>query len=95
MEHHAYFLCFENIEEQHMLNEWLPSFIVIWTTQSISFDLQVGLLYDEVSLQNVLDMTSDWTSEERQMLRTEVHNGAWNSMVIFLSKHVCVLLIAL
>lgn len=32
----------------------------------------VGLLYDEVSLQNVLDMTNDWTAEERQMLRNEV-----------------------
>lgn len=32
----------------------------------------VGLLYDEVSLQNVLDMTADWTSEERQMLRNKV-----------------------
>ncbi|KAG1339081.1 putative Glutamate--cysteine ligase, chloroplastic [Cocos nucifera] len=29
----------------------------------------VGLLYDEVSLQNILDMTADWTEEERQMLR--------------------------
>ncbi|XP_068645413.1 glutamate--cysteine ligase, chloroplastic-like [Aristolochia californica] len=32
----------------------------------------VGLLYDEVSLQSVLDLTSDWTPEERQMLRTKV-----------------------
>ncbi|KAG9441232.1 hypothetical protein H6P81_017086 [Aristolochia fimbriata] len=32
----------------------------------------VGLLYDEVSLQNVLDLTSDWTPEERQMLRAKV-----------------------
>ncbi|XP_024031133.1 glutamate--cysteine ligase, chloroplastic [Morus notabilis] len=32
----------------------------------------VGLLYDEVSLQNVLDMTADWTPEERQMLRNKV-----------------------
>ncbi|KAL6549990.1 glutamate--cysteine ligase [Orobanche minor] len=32
----------------------------------------VGLLYDEVSLQNVLDMTADWTTEERQMLRNKV-----------------------
>ncbi|KAL6501695.1 glutamate--cysteine ligase [Orobanche gracilis] len=34
--------------------------------------LIVGLLYDEVSLQNVLDMTADWTTEERQMLRNKV-----------------------
>ncbi|RWW70612.1 hypothetical protein BHE74_00021698 [Ensete ventricosum] len=32
----------------------------------------VGLLYDEVSLQNVIDMTADWTMEERQMLRRKV-----------------------
>ncbi|KAH8513440.1 hypothetical protein H0E87_006634 [Populus deltoides] len=32
----------------------------------------VGLLYDEDSLQSVLDMTADWTSEERQMLRNKV-----------------------
>ncbi|XP_021291113.1 glutamate--cysteine ligase, chloroplastic [Herrania umbratica] len=32
----------------------------------------VGLLYDEVSLQNILDMTADWTPEEREMLRNKV-----------------------
>ncbi|GAY39108.1 hypothetical protein CUMW_041850 [Citrus unshiu] len=32
----------------------------------------VGLLYDEDSLQNVLDMTADWTTGERQMLRNKV-----------------------
>ncbi|KAA8522403.1 hypothetical protein F0562_013236 [Nyssa sinensis] len=32
----------------------------------------VGLLYDEISLQNVLDIIADWTMEERQMLRNEV-----------------------
>ncbi|KAL5551646.1 hypothetical protein UlMin_001822 [Ulmus minor] len=32
----------------------------------------VGLLYDEISLQNVLDMTADWTQEEREMLRNKV-----------------------
>ncbi|KAF5197789.1 Glutamate--cysteine ligase [Thalictrum thalictroides] len=32
----------------------------------------VGILYDEVSLQSVLDMTADWTPEERQMLRNKV-----------------------
>lgn len=36
------------------------------------FKFQVGLLYDEVSLQNVLDLTADWTEEERQMLRNKV-----------------------
>ncbi|XP_020873441.1 glutamate--cysteine ligase, chloroplastic isoform X3 [Arabidopsis lyrata subsp. lyrata] len=32
----------------------------------------VGLLYDEDSLQAVLDMIYDWTPEEREMLRTQV-----------------------
>ncbi|XP_020539645.1 glutamate--cysteine ligase, chloroplastic [Jatropha curcas] len=32
----------------------------------------VGLLYDEISLQHVLDMVADWTPEERQMLRNKV-----------------------
>ncbi|XP_059440836.1 glutamate--cysteine ligase, chloroplastic-like isoform X2 [Corylus avellana] len=31
----------------------------------------VGLLYDEVSLQNVLGMIADWTVEEREMLRNK------------------------
>ncbi|KAI7742187.1 hypothetical protein M8C21_029946, partial [Ambrosia artemisiifolia] len=31
----------------------------------------VGLLYDDISLQNVLDMTVDSTREERQMLRNK------------------------
>lgn len=35
-------------------------------------NLQVGILYDEASLQSVLDMTSDWTAEEREMLRNKV-----------------------
>ncbi|KAJ4977304.1 hypothetical protein NE237_002410 [Protea cynaroides] len=32
----------------------------------------VGLLYDDVSLQSVLDIIADWTAEERQMLRNKV-----------------------
>ncbi|RRT80040.1 hypothetical protein B296_00013792 [Ensete ventricosum] len=32
----------------------------------------VGLLYDEVSLENVSEMISDWTREEREMLRKKV-----------------------
>ncbi|KAE9452067.1 hypothetical protein C3L33_16030, partial [Rhododendron williamsianum] len=32
----------------------------------------VGILYDEVSLQSVLDIIADWTPEERQMLRNKV-----------------------
>ncbi|XP_065627706.1 glutamate--cysteine ligase, chloroplastic [Quercus suber] len=39
----------------------------------------VGLLYDEVSLQNVLEMISDWTSEERQMLRDKVPKTGLNT----------------
>uniref|UniRef100_A0A0C9S817 glutamate--cysteine ligase n=2 Tax=Wollemia nobilis TaxID=56998 RepID=A0A0C9S817_9CONI len=34
--------------------------------------LWVGLLYDETSLQTVLELTKDWTKEERQMLRNKV-----------------------
>ncbi|KFK30815.1 hypothetical protein AALP_AA6G029800 [Arabis alpina] len=34
--------------------------------------LWVDLLYDEGSLQTILDMISDWTTEEREMLRTHV-----------------------
>lgn len=34
--------------------------------------LWVGLLYDETSLQSVLDLTRDWTLEEMQMLRNKV-----------------------
>ncbi|CAK9181379.1 unnamed protein product [Ilex paraguariensis] len=36
------------------------------------FAFWVGLLYDEVSLQNFLDITTDWTSQERQLLRNKV-----------------------
>lgn len=36
------------------------------------YEFQVGLLYDEDSLQSVLDMTFDWTKEEREMLRNKV-----------------------
>lgn len=34
--------------------------------------LQVGLLYDDESLQSIIDMTADWTKEEREMLRRKV-----------------------
>lgn len=34
--------------------------------------LWVGLLYDEESLQTVVEMIADWTKEERQMLRNKV-----------------------
>ena len=36
------------------------------------YEFQVGLLYDKDSLQSVLDMTFDWTKEERDMLRNKV-----------------------
>jgi gamma-glutamylcysteine synthetase len=43
-------------------------------------------LYDEVSLQNVLDMTADWTREEREMLRRKVSvNSILNDLVNMLS----------
>ncbi|ONK54984.1 uncharacterized protein A4U43_UnF8930 [Asparagus officinalis] len=35
-------------------------------------DLKVGLLYDEVALQNVLNMTADGTKEEREMWRRKM-----------------------
>ena len=40
---------------------------------------QVGLLYDEDSLQSVLDMTADWTSEERQVLRNKVTQNTFKT----------------
>ena len=39
---------------------------------------QVGLLYDNDSLQNVLDMIADWTLEEREMLRNKVTSSLFN-----------------
>lgn len=36
------------------------------------FEPQVGLLYDDISLQSILDMTADWTMGEREMLRNKV-----------------------
>lgn len=33
---------------------------------------QVGLLYDDDSLQAILDLTADWTPAEREMLRNKV-----------------------
>ncbi|KAL8138925.1 hypothetical protein V2J09_004926 [Rumex salicifolius] len=43
-----------------------------WENHLTTIFPEVGLLYDEVSLQNVLDMTADWTPEEREMLRNKV-----------------------
>lgn len=45
-----------------------PDVCLMWLT----FLSQVGLLYDEVSLQNVLDMIADWTTEDLQNLRNMV-----------------------
>ncbi|KAF2313343.1 hypothetical protein GH714_010450, partial [Hevea brasiliensis] len=51
----------------------------------------VGLLYDEISLQNVLDMIADWTPEERQMLRNKVpKTGLKTPFRDGLLKHVAV-----
>jgi gamma-glutamylcysteine synthetase len=43
--------------------------------------LQVGLLYDEESLQSILDMTFDWTKEEREMLRRKVICTLYTSVI--------------
>lgn len=39
----------------------------------------VGLLYDEISLQSMLDMVADWTPEEREMLRNKVVQSGLNT----------------
>jgi len=36
------------------------------------YKFQVGLLYDDDSLQAILDLTADWTPAEREMLRNKV-----------------------
>ncbi|KAL2544116.1 Glutamate--cysteine ligase [Forsythia ovata] len=43
-----------------------------WENHLTTIFPEVGLLYDDISLQNVLDITADWTQEERQMLRNKV-----------------------
>ncbi|EMS60294.1 Glutamate--cysteine ligase B, chloroplastic [Triticum urartu] len=51
----------------------LPAFVMY--IYRVSFTAQtwaVGLLYDDESLQSIIDMTSDWTKEEREMLRRKV-----------------------
>ncbi|VFQ74914.1 unnamed protein product [Cuscuta campestris] len=35
-----------------------------------------GLLYDDISLQSIVDMTTDWTVEEKEMLRNKVPTSA-------------------
>nr|ADE06226.1 gamma-glutamylcysteine synthetase [Hevea brasiliensis] len=51
----------------------------------------VGLLYDEISLQNVMDMVADWTPEETQMLRNKVpKTGLKTPFRDGLLKHVAV-----
>ncbi|KAI7988361.1 hypothetical protein LOK49_LG13G01165 [Camellia lanceoleosa] len=49
--------------ESPTLNDWENHLTTIFP--------EAGLLYDEVSLQNVLDMITDWTPKERQMLRNK------------------------
>ncbi|CAH9112319.1 unnamed protein product [Cuscuta epithymum] len=39
----------------------------------------VGLLYDDISLQSIMDMTLDWTTEEREMLRNKVPTSGLNT----------------
>uniref|UniRef100_A0A166JB17 Glutamate--cysteine ligase n=1 Tax=Daucus carota subsp. sativus TaxID=79200 RepID=A0A166JB17_DAUCS len=43
-----------------------------WENHLTTIFPEVGILYDEVSLQKVLDMIADWTMEEREMLRNKV-----------------------
>ncbi|KAG5563223.1 hypothetical protein RHGRI_005845 [Rhododendron griersonianum] len=54
----------------------LPAFWVFCLFDLYSYNQHifhsVGILYDEVSLQSVLDIIADWTPEERQMLRNKV-----------------------
>ncbi|VFQ83959.1 unnamed protein product [Cuscuta campestris] len=39
----------------------------------------VGLLYDDISLQSIIDMTADWTPKERDMLRNKVPTSGLNT----------------
>ncbi|CAH2078193.1 unnamed protein product [Thlaspi arvense] len=65
--------------EQATINDWQNHIGTAWPEVDYSVSRTpyrlkstVGLLYDEESLQTVLDMISDWTPEEREMLRTQV-----------------------
>ncbi|KAL6565901.1 glutamate--cysteine ligase [Orobanche hederae] len=40
--------------------------------------LHVVPLYDEVSLQNISDVTADWTMKQRQMLRNKLWLGGFS-----------------
>ncbi|KAL6519561.1 glutamate--cysteine ligase [Orobanche hederae] len=44
-------------------------------------------LYDEVSLQNVLDVTTDWTTKQRQMLRNKERERKLLSFADLVGKH--------
>ncbi|KAF6987968.1 hypothetical protein CFC21_005557 [Triticum aestivum] len=51
----------------------LPPFVLyIYTVSFTAQTWAVGLLYDDESLQSIIDMTADWTKEEREMLRRKV-----------------------
>lgn len=63
----ALWVCFLKLNHQVVI-----FFFNVLDFNCTATELQVGLLYDETSLQNVLDMTADWTREERQMLRNKV-----------------------
>lgn len=47
----------------------ISNFVYSLLINSVTY--QVGLLYDDISLQNVVDMIADWTAEERQMVKNE------------------------
>lgn len=64
------FLLFVGTLPKFVVGYFEPNSSVIFFFPSFFF--QVGILYDEGSLQSVLDMTSDWTAEERDMLRNKV-----------------------
>ena len=67
-------LCYKLLHSSEVISLWS------------SIKCQVGLLYDEVSLQKVLDMTADWTAEERQMLRNKViEKNLYNKHLYLLS----------
>lgn len=74
---HSCILHVHNIEDELIQDsEFAKSIFRFLTTKLVCYTtitvLQVGLLYDNDSLQNVLDMIADWTLEEREMLRNKV-----------------------
>lgn len=72
---------------QYVACKWVLKCPIFDTKLIVNFfQIQVGLLYDEVSLQSLLDITADWTPEERQMLRNKV---IWTPMYYLMQLNVC------